>query len=68
MFYYLDVYKDFCVMNKYIQTIFFFWIMNVFWQDPEKVNSMIKDMKKFHMVRYWREVDYLSLAADFADV
>lgn len=61
-------------MNKYIQTplffvfLFFFWIMNVFWQDPEKVNSMIKDMKMFHMVRYWRGVDYLSLAADFADV
>lgn len=56
-------------MNKYIQTpLFFFWIMDVFWQDPEKVNSMIKDMKKFHMVGYWRGVDYLSLAADFADV
>lgn len=31
-------------MSKYIQTVF--WIMNVFWQDPEKVNSMIKYMKK----------------------
>lgn len=46
----------------------FFWIMNAFYQDPEKVNSMIKDMKKFHMVRYWRGVDYLTIAADFADV
>lgn len=32
-------------MRKYFQS-FFFWIMNIFWKDPEKVNSMIKDMKK----------------------